>query len=335
MKRAGILALQLLVTAAGIFYVFHDVHKRHQVAEALRHSDWNWLLIGWLCYGAVEVLATVRWQILLRVQDIVLGWLRTWAIVVIGLFFNMFLPGLVGGDVVRLYFVFKQVPGKKARATLSVVMDRLVGLISLLCLALLVMIFRLGSLSGSPATAHVTDVAVAVLGASFVAMILLFAVVGLGLLDRLPQRMPFRKSILQAGEALDIYRTHLPLTLAALVVTFLSHLAYYMSYYCAFRSLTGAAAQASSILDFFSIMPLVNAITGVPISFGGTGVRETLFQTLLGHLTGVPGAVAAFAASLGFAIQASWGIVGAAAYLFTRSSNSRGNKDAPSSSVAG
>jgi glycosyltransferase 2 family protein len=327
MKRAGIFLLQLLVAAAGIFYVFHSAHKRHQVMEALRHSHWDWLVAGWLCYGAVELLATVRWQILLRVQGIVLGWLRAWAIVVIGLFFNMFLPGLVGGDAMRLYFVFRKAPQQKTRATLSVVMDRLIGLFSLLCLALVVVGFRLRWLSQFRATAHVTYVALVILGSAVVGMVLLFVVEELGLTRRLPKRMPFRKTIVSAGDALDVYRKRLPLTLAAFAVTLVSHAAYYMSYYCAMRSLAGAETHAASVIDFFSIMPLVNTITGVPISFGGTGVRETLFQTLLGRLTGMPGALAAFAASLGFAIQASWGIVGAAAYLLIRSKSGKKNKD--------
>jgi uncharacterized membrane protein YbhN (UPF0104 family) len=48
------------------------------------------------------VLPTVRWQLLLRVQGIMLNWLRALAIVVIGLFFNLVLPGLIGADL----FVF-------------------------------------------------------------------------------------------------------------------------------------------------------------------------------------------------------------------------------------
>src|SRR5436305_15114127 len=68
MKRVGILLLQLLVTAAGLWYVFHDPQKRAQIAVALKHADRIWLILGWLCYSVVEILATVRWQILLRIQ---------------------------------------------------------------------------------------------------------------------------------------------------------------------------------------------------------------------------------------------------------------------------
>jgi hypothetical protein len=52
MKRIGIMLLQLLVTAAGIWYVFHDPQKRARIADALRQADGNWVILGWLCYMA-------------------------------------------------------------------------------------------------------------------------------------------------------------------------------------------------------------------------------------------------------------------------------------------
>jgi len=113
MKRAGIMLLQLVVTAAGLWYVFHDPQRRAQIADALRHARTSWVLIGWLCYSTVEVLATVRWQILLRIQGIRLSWLQAGGIVMIGLFFSQFLPGGVGGDAMRLYFAFQLAPRRK------------------------------------------------------------------------------------------------------------------------------------------------------------------------------------------------------------------------------
>lgn len=316
MKRIAILILQLIVTAAGLFYVFHDAATRAKVWQALRESDWRWLLLGWACYGLVEVLATVRWQLLLRVQGIVLGWLRAAAIVIIGLFFNLFLPGLVGGDAMRLYFVFKAAPRQKTRATLSVAIDRLIGLLSLLILAAAVTSLRFGWLSRFPQTTRITYLALVIVGVSTLFALAIFVAAGLAWVKRLPKRFPFRKAIVRAGGAVRLYGTRPGVCLIALGLTLLAHLAYYLSYYCAAHSLHQVTGGGPNVLDFLSVMPLVNTITGVPVSFGGVGVRETLFQKLLGQLASVPGAAAALAASLGFAIQASWGLLGGAAYLF-------------------
>ncbi|PYL65193.1 MAG: hypothetical protein DMF20_09145, partial [Verrucomicrobia bacterium] len=86
MKRIGILSLQVLVTGIGLWYVFHDPQRRAQIADALRHASISWVILGLVCYSAVEMLATVRWQILLRLQGIRLGWLQAGGIVMIGLF---------------------------------------------------------------------------------------------------------------------------------------------------------------------------------------------------------------------------------------------------------
>ena len=324
LKRIGIISLQLLVSAAGIVYVFHDPHKRAQIVQALKQSDHHWLLLGWICYAAVELIATVRWQMLLRVQGIMLGWLRAAGIVMVGLFFNMFLPGLIGGDVMRLYYVFKLTRGKKTRATLSVAMDRFFGLFSIGFLAALSLIWRFDWLKGSAATLHITYLALGLLAVGFLFVVFLFVAAGFGWLNKLPKRMPFRAQFIESGNALNLYAKHRVVMLSAFVLTVMSHLAYYLSYYCAAESLHRASGPTATLADMLTIMPIVNTVTGVPISFGGVGVRETLFQQLLGNLAHVPPAIAALAASLGFAIQASWSLLGAGAFLLSRQlSNSR------------
>lgn len=321
-KRVGLTLLQFLVTAAAIYYVFHDAQKRAQIWEALLAADWRWLAASWLVYGAVEAIATVRWQMLLRVQRITVSWLRAGVIVTVGLFFNLFLPGLIGGDAMRLYLLFQKVPRRKTRATLSVVMDRMFGLFSLITLAAVVVWWRFGWLQQAPQTARVTYLALGLLGGAGIFLLLLLGAIAFHLAPSLPRPFPFRHAILETSQALHLYRRH-PRTIGiAFALTIVSHLAYYLSYYCAMRSLPAPAHETASIGDFFSIMPLVNTITGIPISFGGVGVRETLFQTLLGQLAHVPVALAAVSASLGYAVQASWGLIGGAAYLFLRPARS-------------
>ena len=318
MKRVAIVLLQLLVTGAGLWYVFHDQQKRAEIADALRHADRTWILFGWLSYSVVEVLATVRWQMLLRIQGITLHWLRTFAIVMMGLFFNMFLPGLVGGDAMRLYFVFKYAPRQKTRATLSVAMDRIFGMLSILFLAGLSVAVRFHWLNRSAAALHIVYLVVALLAVGSICVVSFFGAVHFGLLRKLSNRTPFRPAIIESGKALQLYGKHPGVMSVAFMITVVAHLVYYLSYYCAAESFPGARAAGLSLTDILSIMPLVNTVTALPVSFGGVGVRETLFQELLGNLAHVPPAIAAVSASLGFVIQASWGLLGAAVFLVSQ-----------------
>jgi glycosyltransferase 2 family protein len=318
MKRAGIMLLQIIVTAAGVWYVFHDPQRRAQIAGALRHADFRWVFLGWICYSAVELLATVRWQILLRIQGVSIGWLRAGAMVMIGLFFNQFLPGGVGGDAMRLYFIFKLAPTKKMGATLSIAMDRLFGLLAILFLVGMSFALRFRWLTRSGVSLHIEYLALALLGVGIALVIVFLWLVVSELLHRLPRRVPFRKLIVQSGSALLRYRAY-PVALAiAFLITVVAHVAYYISFYCAGQSLRAATGYSATLADILTIMPLVNTITSLPISLGGVGIRETLFQELLGHLARVPPAIAAFTASLGYANQISWGLVGGAVFLFSK-----------------
>jgi uncharacterized membrane protein YbhN (UPF0104 family) len=317
MKRAGIILLQLVVTAAGLWYVFHDPQRRAQIIDALKHARLSWLFVGWLCYSAVELLGSLRWQILLRIQGIRLSWVRVGAVVLIGLFFNQFLPGGVGGDAMRLYLLFRQVPQKKAGATVSIAMDRFLGLLSVLFLAAVTFTLHFKWLARSGTSLHIVYIGVIMLGAGLAFVVLLLWLVKSGLLRRLPKATPFRAPIIQSGRALVRYRVH-PVAMAfGFLITVVSHLAYYTSFYCAGRSLRVATGHTATLADILSIMPLVNTITSIPISIGGVGVRETLFQELLGNLAHVPPAIAAFTASLGYASQVSWALVGGAVFLLS------------------
>ena len=202
-------------------------------------------------------------------------------------------------------------------------MDRLLGLLSIVFLAAVTLCFRFHWLNRSGATLHIAYLALILLGGALFFVILLALMVGLGMLNKLPKRTPFRNAFVESGKALELYGSRWGVMTVAFLITILSHSAYYVSYYCAARSLQGGSGPVPRLLDVLSIMPLVNTVTSLPISFGGVGVRETLFQQLLGNLGNIPAPVAALSASLGFAVQASWGLLGATAYLLSRKLSDR------------
>ena len=99
LKKTALTALQVLVTVGILYLVFHDPAKRAEMAHALGQANRWWLLAGIAAYGVVEICSGVRWQLLLRVQGIALGWGRVFMLLLIGVFFNFIIPGGTGGDV--------------------------------------------------------------------------------------------------------------------------------------------------------------------------------------------------------------------------------------------
>src|SRR3977135_436999 len=132
MKRILLTILQLGVTVAMLWYVFHDPDQRAKMAVALRTANYSWVGVGILAYIVVEISAAIRWQILLRVQGIRLSAPRVAGLFLIGMFYNQFLPGGTGGAIVNTYLLWKATPDKKPGALLAVLFDRLVGLIALI-----------------------------------------------------------------------------------------------------------------------------------------------------------------------------------------------------------
>src|SRR3954467_8724594 len=132
MKKTLLTILQLLVTGALLYWVFHNPAVRTAMAVAIREADYRWIAAAVGVYLIVEVAAAVRWQILLKVQGITLSTGRIVSLFLIGMFYNQFLPGGTGGDIVKTYLLWKETPDKKPGGLLAVLFDRMIGLIALI-----------------------------------------------------------------------------------------------------------------------------------------------------------------------------------------------------------
>ena len=320
MKKAALTALQIIVTVGILFIVFRDPVKRAEMARALGNADPLWLLAGIAIYGVVEIIAGVRWQLLLRVQGIDLSWARVFMLLLIGLFFNFFIPGGTGGDLVKVFYLLKETPGKGAPALLSVLVDRLIGLLALILLAGALIATQWHWLMSSPATEKWVWTALAILGGSVVSIGPSFVLTGFGLVHKLPARMPGRDKIAELALAYNLYGRAWRPSLAALVLSIPMHVGYFAVFYCAARAYQHDGVRIPTFAELCAILPVVNTIAAMPISLGGLGVREGLFQIFLGQLCGVADAVAVIISSTGYFMTLLWGVVGGVLYLFYRPS---------------
>ncbi len=323
MKKSVLTALQIAVTLAVLFYVFRDPAKRADMLGALKHADAGWLLLGILTYGVVELSAGVRWQLLLRVQGIRLAWRRIFELLMIGVFFNFIIPGGTGGDVVKVFYLLKETPGRAAPALLSALVDRVVGLFALILIAGCAVALRWSWLTSSAATAQFVWIALLVLGGSACGLALSLALASFGLVHRLPARLPGRDKLAELAVAYGLYGRAWRPTLAALAISFIAHLGTFLTFYCAARALEAPATRVPSFADLCTVMPVVNTIVGLPISVGGVGVREGLFELFLGQLAGIRPAVAVVISSTGYLLTLFWGLIGALIYMSYRPSEHR------------
>lgn len=320
MKKAILTTLQIAVTIGILWLVFRDPAKRHEMATAIRNADALWLLAGIASYGIVEVLAGLRWQMLLRVQGIGLSTARIFTLMMIGVFFNFFVPGGTGGDVVKVFYLLKETPGRRAHALLSVLVDRIVGLFALAALAGIFIALRWDWLTTTAETTRYVWIALAILGGSVVSIGSSFLATGLGLIHKMPAHVPGREKIAELTLAYNLYGKAWRVSLGALLIGIVAHIGYFFTFYCAGRALAGPGVVVPSFGDLCAILPIVNTIASMPISFGGLGVREGLFQVFLGTLTESTDAIAVVVSSTGYLLTLFWGLLGGVLYMLYRPS---------------
>lgn len=288
--------------------------------DAFTHAHPGWLVAGIATYGIVEWLSAVRWQWLLRIQGIHLSWARVFLLTLIGVFFNFCIPGGTGGDVVKIFYLLKETPGKRALALLSVLVDRILGLLGLALLAAVLIGAKWSWLVSTPETARWGWPAV---------IILIFTVGGIhfswmitrrGLVHKLPARFPGRDKLADLALAYSLYGRAWRTSLAGVIVSMVAHVAFFGVFYCASRALARDGMDMPTFGELSTIMPIVNVLSAMPVSVGGLGAREFLFQVFLEKLCGVDVHIAPVISMTGYFLMLVWGVVGGVLYLFYRPS---------------
>jgi uncharacterized protein (TIRG00374 family) len=323
MKKFLLALFQFGLTAALLWWVFHDPAKRSALGDALRQGSWWWLAGGVLAYGVFELLAGIRWQILLRVQGVHLSWWRLYGLLMVGLFFSLFIPGGTGGDLIKGYYLLKEAPvGQKTSAALSVVMDRLLGLIGVGVLTVVITALRWDWLTSNPVAKNCVYSVLAILGVCVAGILLAGLVSSLRLVHALPERMPGRNFLATVSGAYALYARAWLATLCAIFISILAHGAHYATFWFATKSIEDSGPRKPTALELFSALPVIEGVAALPITPGGLGTRETLFDEMLTPLADLEQGVAPAISVLGYLCIAFWGVVGGIFYMFYRPSAS-------------
>ena len=324
MKKAALAFFQIGITALLLWWVFRDEGKRHALNDALHQATWWWLAAGVAAYGLFEILAGIRWQILLRVQGVHLSWSRLYGLLMVGLFFSLFIPGGTGGDLIKGYYLLKEAPvGRKTSAALSVVMDRLLGLLGVGVLTVAITAFRWDWLTSEPITRSCVYSVLGILAVCVSGILLAGVVSGLRLVHALPEKMPGRNFLASVSGAYALYGRAWFATLCAIFISVLAHTAHYTTFWCATRSLDDSGPRKPSALEIFSALPIIEGAAAIPITPGGLGTREMLFDQMLTPLAGLEQNIAPTISVLGYLCIAFWGGVGGVFYIFYRPSRAQ------------
>jgi len=272
-----------------------DWGQVHQAFVDLRWELWA-AAVG--LYIVTQCVSGLRWQLLARP----LGFDRPLSHFIgfyfIGMYFNLFLPTSMGGDVVRAWYLDNR-SGHRLNALLSVFVDRLSGLLLLLLLACI-------ATTTAPMALPVW-ISWSVWGctASFL--------LGCAILPAIGAFTQKYERLNRLAEGLNLYRRRPGLFLATSGLSLLVQVAN-----IALVWLVGLALNAPIPGSYYWILvPMVTLLTLAPVSLNGMGIREggtVLFLTPLG----VTHAMAVSLAFLWFAVFSAAALLGGGLYLFGR-----------------
>jgi uncharacterized membrane protein YbhN (UPF0104 family) len=248
--------------------------------------NFGFLAAAFAFYAAALVLTLVRWYYLVRAQDLPFRLPDALRLGLVGFFFNTFLPGAVGGDVIKAAFLARE-QSRRTVAVATVIMDRIIALWGLFWFVALLgaLFWAAGSLEGSAAGKITVGTAGAVVAGSVVVWMLLgllpphraerFA----GRLGRLPK---VGHSAAEFWRAVWMYRCRQKSVALALLISWVGFIGFVGAFYCCARALwDGDLAQpVPSLLQHFLIVPMGLVIQAIPGSPGGAGIGELGFGIL-------------------------------------------------------
>jgi glycosyltransferase 2 family protein len=266
-RRTIINVMKIVVSVSLVFWLFQRIGSQ-AIVRQLTSANWWWILAAVATFAASNVLGALQWHILLRSQNVPVSFRQSLSFYHVGLFFNNFLIGNIGGDALRIYDV-RRFSGDGTIAVSTVVFDRFIGFLTLTSVAMavsLLWIRRLASLDAVYVTGMVLLVWV-------VALFFLFNEKAGGMIGRI-----FRP-LLPSGIAEKIHAIYSSINQLRNSRRILSQLFSISVIVQLLRVLTHYLAALSvgaraGIYYFFIFIPIIALLASLPISFGGIGVRE-------------------------------------------------------------
>ena len=267
--------------------------------------------------GMTIVLGLLRWRMVLGVQGLNLSLLRTAEISLVAHFFNSFLLGSTGGDLLKAYYAARETHHKKTEAVMTVLVDRLVGLFAMLLFAVLMMLPNLALLARHGRLAALSWLVVCMMAGCGGLVVLAFW-------GGVTRRCPAPGSGCGACPGVNFWRGRwTPAGSSAGTLFPDSNACVFHDSQRLLRSpefwFGARAAPGRSPLALFVIVPIIVCISALPITPSGLGLRENLYVLMLAVPEINADPTRALSLSLlAYAGSLVWSMIGGVVYLSRR-----------------
>ena len=315
LKSILVFCLKLVVTLVPAYFVYRNIvsdpeWSASDLTNLFKNNSVFPLVLALLSLAVSNFTACYQWKLLLEKQGVHMKYGKLLKLYHVGLFFNNFMPGNVGGDAKKVYDIRVQGGQDTVGAGFTAtVFDRLFGLffITLFALAVGVLFF----VHDAEQRAFIWPSIWIFLG---------FCVMFAGLLSRrigkffcrmvgkaLPEK--FETRLLRMFDRFQKFRSKKLWINIACLSTVTQSLRILVHFFCGI-----AVGVDLSMSWYFYYIPLVAIVSALPISIGGFGPRELLAQSLFAR-AGVPGLESVVIQLLAYFVSLVLSLFGAVVFL--------------------
>ena len=313
------------------------VWQKHVVQQ--EPIQWGYLVTGFTIFAAAAFLTLVRWYLLVRAQGLQVTLPHALRLGLIGLFYNSFLPGGVGGDIVKAAGLARS-QERRTVAVATVLMDRIIALWGLIWFAAVLggVFWLAGALDGTgagPAKSIVT-IAAAIVGVSMA----IWLVMGLLSDERAEQfacrlgRLPkVGGSVAEMWRASWLYRRRQWAVWLTIGLSWICFVGYVLAFYCAANAFHDGSSPLPTLSQHFLIVPIGLVVTVVPLFPGGAGITQAGYGALY-ELFSSKMEFGVLASLIYFFMQCGVGLLGLIVYSLPVRQRAEPTGDAPAAPAA-
>lgn len=137
MRGVSGVVVKIAVSAVILYFLFRSIDMKAFWATCLSVRPLSVIFVAAL-FAATQFVSTYRWSMILK-KDVDIPYPRLLSIYYIGMFFNNFLPTMVGGDVVKGYYLYRHTRNGHV-ALASIFLDRYSGFFALMTITVVALI---------------------------------------------------------------------------------------------------------------------------------------------------------------------------------------------------
>jgi len=297
----GIIRITVSFTLIGaLFFVMRK--QLADVFDLLLNIKLQFFIAAVILAFVAHFFLAMRLKLFLNAQRIKINVKEAVGLTLIGYFFNNFLPTTVGGDVVKAHYASKKTEGKLHSFT-SVFMDRFIGLLALVLMALFAFILLSGEIRSKIVIWPIWIL-------FFIAIFFLSLLFNKKAISRISSVRMFNW-VGKVHSSLTAFRGKRALFIKSFLVSLLAQTLLFGAAYFLTKGLYGFIPLVKLML----IMPIIYIVSMFP-SINGLGVREGAFLVFFKPFIG---------AEKAFALSLLWlflyvvvGLFGGFVYAFAR-----------------